>query len=81
MRKSVLVCLRLVNSSQQCLGFVQAFLVFALRDTIGDDASTRLDISDVIFDNNGTYGDSSIQVAREVEVAYCSGIWPSSFSF
>jgi len=56
----MLICLRLVDSSKQCLSFVQAFLVFTLRDAIGNDATTCLDIGDVILDDNGSYGDSGI---------------------
>ena len=57
-----------LDGSQDCLGFVEAFLIFRLGDGIGDDACACLDMSLAVLRDHGADGDAGVEIAGEIGV-------------
>src|SRR5882757_6213347 len=55
-------------------GFIDAFLVFARGDGVGDDAGAGLDVGFAVLEDDGAQGDAGVGVSVEAEVANGAGV-------
>src|SRR5215469_3010551 len=55
-------------SPDQCLGFVEAFFVFAFRNRISDDASARLNISFLALDQHRSDSNAGIEISGKIGI-------------